>query len=209
MRRGGRLGLEIEDLAADHAADAAVSRQLQHELDAHGGIGVRRRIGGDVEGQRQQAVADEDRGGLVVGLVGRRASPAHVVVVHRGQVVVDQRVAVDHFQRAGGTQHAVAADTEEPRRLDEQERPETLAAGEAGITHRFHEAAGLAISPGRTVSMSSRSSMRSVASATALNLSAKSLPSLQRVIGPKPHLRFGLPDRSGVVKAVAGCRAAA
>ena len=43
----------------------------------------------------EQRVAGEDRHVLTVDYVGGRATAPHVVVVHRRQVVVDQRVGVD------------------------------------------------------------------------------------------------------------------
>jgi len=37
----------------------------------------------DVEGERQQGVAGEDRGGIVIGLVKGGPAPAQIAVVHR------------------------------------------------------------------------------------------------------------------------------
>ena len=59
-------------------------------------------VGEDVEGQRQQRVAGEDRRRLVEGLVDRRPAAAEVVVVHRRQVVMDEAVGMDAFERRGG-----------------------------------------------------------------------------------------------------------
>ena len=52
-----------------------------------------------VEGEGEQAVAGQDRGRLVEGLVRGRPAAAQVVVVHRRQVVVHQRIAM-HAVRA-------------------------------------------------------------------------------------------------------------
>ena len=54
----------------------------------------------DLEGQRLQGVAREDGCGFVELAVAGRPAAAQVVVVHGRQVVVDQRVGVDHFHRA-------------------------------------------------------------------------------------------------------------
>ena len=59
----------------------------------------RRLVGDDVEGKRQQAVAGKDGGRLVEGLVHGRLAAAQIVVVHRRQVVMDERIAVDAFER--------------------------------------------------------------------------------------------------------------
>jgi hypothetical protein len=50
-----------------------------------------------------KACADQQRGRFVVGDVDGRFAAAQVVVVHAGHVVVDQRIGVDHLDRAGGT----------------------------------------------------------------------------------------------------------
>ena len=57
-----------------------------------------------LEGQRQQGVAGQDRRRLAEHLVAGRPAAAQVVVVHRRQVVVDQRVGVDHLDGTGGRQ---------------------------------------------------------------------------------------------------------
>ena len=53
----------------------------------------------------EQAVAGEDRHVLAEHHVRGRAAPAQVVVVHRRQVVVDQRVGVDQLDRGRRGQH--------------------------------------------------------------------------------------------------------
>ena len=53
----------------------------------------------------EEPVAGEDRHVLAVLDVRGRPPAAQLVVVHRGQVVVDQRVGVDQLDRGGGGQH--------------------------------------------------------------------------------------------------------
>ena len=73
-------------------------------------------------GQRQaqrlgeQAVAGEDRDVLAVGHVAGRLAAAQLVVVHRRQVVVDQRVGVDHLDRGRQRQHLLGRRARAPRR---------------------------------------------------------------------------------------------
>ena len=52
-----------------------------------------------------ERVAGEDRDVLAERLVAGRAAATQVVVVHRRQVVVDQRVGVDQLDRRGERQH--------------------------------------------------------------------------------------------------------
>src|SRR6185437_16899539 len=87
------------------------------------------------EGERQQPVAGENGGRLVEGLVRGRTAAAQVVVVHRRQVVVDQRIAVDAFDRAAGAQRRRRVAAERAGGLDGQERPQPLAAAERAVTY--------------------------------------------------------------------------
>ena len=60
------------------------------------------------EGLGVERVAGEDRDVLAERDVARRAAAAQVVVVHRRQVVVDERVGVDQLDRGGERQDARA-----------------------------------------------------------------------------------------------------
>ena len=118
---------------------AARARPSTRSLRTVGGK-LGRRIGDDVEGQRQQAVAGQDRRRLVEGLVHGRLAAPDVVVVHRRQVVMDQRIAVHAFQRRGHPQRGLAAAAEQCRALDQQKRAQPLAAGEHPVAHGVEQA---------------------------------------------------------------------
>jgi hypothetical protein len=103
--------------------------------------GGERRVGGeDLEGQRLHGIGGEDRRGLVEGAVGGGPAPAQVVVVHRRQVVVDQRECVHELD--GGGRRV------EPRRVDaeglaggvDEQWPDPLAAAEHRVAHGLVEA---------------------------------------------------------------------
>ena len=68
------------------------------------GSGCVSRARQNVEGKRQQAVAGEDRGRLVEFLVRGRLPAPQVVIVHRRQIVVHQRIAMHAFERGAGHQ---------------------------------------------------------------------------------------------------------
>ena len=55
-----------------------------------------------LECQREQRVARQDRHGFAEDFVGSELAAAVIVVIERRQIVVDQRIGVDEFQRAGG-----------------------------------------------------------------------------------------------------------
>ena len=92
----GLLRRQVERLATGHAAQSRGARQPAHKVEPPlqrlGRLARRDRryVGDNVERQRQQAVAGEDRRRLVEGAVHRRLAAAQIVVVHRRQVVMDQ-----------------------------------------------------------------------------------------------------------------------
>ena len=94
------LRFQIEHLPADHAPKPGGARQHQREIGAHGGIGMGRRVRDHVEGVGEQRVAGENGAGFIKGLVQGRTSPAQIVVVHGRQIVMDQRITMNHLKRA-------------------------------------------------------------------------------------------------------------
>ena len=88
------------------AGPAASPTDAMHaQLPCHASRIVARRLARE---QRErlgvQAVARQDRDALAVDDVQRRPAAAQRVVVHRRQVVVDQRVGVNQLDGAGGGQ---------------------------------------------------------------------------------------------------------
>jgi hypothetical protein len=84
--------------------------RLRTSLIRAAGSAMRLLIGKDVEGVGQQGVAGEDRHGGVEGGPDAGLAAPQRVVVHVGQVVVDQRVGMHHSiaapartQASGGT----------------------------------------------------------------------------------------------------------
>ena len=73
------------------------------------GIGMGVGFGQHLEGAGLQRVAGQDGGGFVEGLVAARLAAAQVVVVHGRQVVVHQRIGVQHFDGGGDAGGAGAA----------------------------------------------------------------------------------------------------
>ena len=88
----------------------------------------------------EQAVAGQDRHVLAERDVAGRLAAAKPVVVHRREVVVDQRVGVDHLDRRGEREHLVRRAADRLGRGEREHRPDALAAGEQRIAHRLLEA---------------------------------------------------------------------
>ena len=127
------FGGDIEHLAAGHAAEPGCLSQSAGKLNPD--VGRDGEVGEDLKGERQEGIAGKDRGRLVEGLVNGRPSAAEVVVVHRRQVVMDEAVAMEAFERRGGFDDGAAGLAEEAGAFDEKEGTEPLAAAERGVTH--------------------------------------------------------------------------
>ena len=123
---------------ADETAGAAGRGDLAHDLHPPGGRD-RVRGGENLEGLREQGVAGEDREGLAEDLVRGRPPAADVVVVHRRQVVVDQRVGVDHLDGRRHRQRQRAIEAAALRRGEGERRAQALAAPERAVADRLGE----------------------------------------------------------------------
>ena len=88
-----------------------------------------------LKGQRQQRVARQNRHGLTEYLVTSRTSPAEVVVVERGKIVMNQRVGVDYFQRACRIFQAVHRIGNRTRGAHAQHGPNSLASSKQAVPH--------------------------------------------------------------------------
>ncbi len=116
------------------------ARERADQLNAHGRIGMCFLARQNVEREGQQAVARKDRGCFVEGLVRRRPPTPQIVIVHRRQVVMHERIAVHELDRAPDHQRPRASPLEQPGRLHHQKRAETLASGKRRMAHRLEQA---------------------------------------------------------------------
>ena len=91
--------VEVDLLAAAHSVRAGVEGQPRGGAGPLFGVGVR--FGQQAEGLDEQRVAGEDGGRLAEFLMVGRFAAAEIVVVHRGQVVVDEGRAVDQLYCGG------------------------------------------------------------------------------------------------------------
>ena len=100
-------------------------------------------IGGEhLERERLQRVAGEDRGRLVELPVRRGAAAPQIVVVHRRQIVVHERVGVNQLDGGGDAIEQLFGGTDElAARVDEQ-WPDTLTAAEHGVAHCIEQSLG-------------------------------------------------------------------
>ena len=100
-------------------------------------------LGGDFKCLREEGVAGQHGDAFAEDFVIRGLAPAEIVVVHRGQIVVDERVGVDALDGAGqrqGVRHGAAARL---GRREHEGRPHAFAAGEDRVAHRLVNSGGL------------------------------------------------------------------
>ena len=117
-------------------ADAGGNRGGHGAEDRDHRCGAGRADRHGLEGEGLERVAGENGGGFAEDDVAGRLAAAKIVVVERGQVIVDEGVGVEHLQRGselGCSGRYVAGDHAGGFKC--QDRPETLAAGEGGVAH--------------------------------------------------------------------------
>ena len=144
---GPPLGLEVGHLPADHPAGPAASASVRTQPTAASAGRTSRARTSNASVSRR--IAGQDRRRLVERLVAGRPAAAQVVVVHRRQVVVDQRVGVDHLHRAGRGHRRRRVGPAGLGRHQRQERPQPLAARPAGCSASPRPAAPGSGPPGR------------------------------------------------------------
>ena len=136
------LAFQIHHLAPHQAGGAGGEAEFAHHRQQSIGGNPRAAQGHHLEGAGEQGIAGQDGVGLAVHLVIGGSAAAQVVVVHGGEIVMDQRHGVDHLQgNAGGHgQFAVGAGQLAGRQAED--RPQALASRQQGVAHGLPEALG-------------------------------------------------------------------
>jgi hypothetical protein len=121
---------DVEVLAADHP-----ERRPASSAPSSGG-----RTRARAERLREQRVAGEERDALAEGDVRARPPAALVVVVERGQVVVDERERVDELERHRRGQRVLGSPAGGLRRREAEDGADPLASAGERVAHRLGEA---------------------------------------------------------------------
>ncbi len=139
-RRPGPLDGQVDRLATRHALRAAGFRQRADNGQALRRVRRHRPVlSEDLEGQDLERIAGEDRGRLVESLVAGRPTPAQVVIVHRRQIVMDERIGMDQFHRRSRAVQPGRVHADRLAGQIDQQRADPLAAAEYRIAHRLVE----------------------------------------------------------------------
>ncbi len=133
-----RLGShQIHHLAPRHTHRPGRTGKLRHQFGADKGIFMGRLVGEQFERQSVKRIPRQDGRRFVEGAMdGRLASPK-IVIVHAGQIVVDQRINVDGLDRERDPDRPRPIDLEQVAAGENQHRANAFAAADRGISHRL------------------------------------------------------------------------
>ena len=84
-----------------------------------------------LESQRQETITGQDGRRLVKRPVARRPATSQVVVIHRRQIVVNQRIRMNHLERASRRQRRLGFAAARFGRHQAQDRTQPLATPQA------------------------------------------------------------------------------
>ena len=115
-------------------------RETDHEFTAHEGIAMRFGRTDQRKGVGKKRVSCEDRGRFVESLVNRGFAAPQVIIVHRGQIVMHQRIGMHAFHGRRDAPQRTAIHAEQRSALDDEKSTKALAAAQRRIAHRFQDA---------------------------------------------------------------------
>ena len=126
-------------IAPQAIIDSLVAHDAQHNPSIRQ-YGIVDPVGKDLERERQKPVARENGRRFIERLVASRPAPSKIVVVHRRQVIVDERVGVDHLHRGRGASGiGVVMSGDQLATPEDQGRADALARPGEGVAKRFQQ----------------------------------------------------------------------
>ena len=133
----GVFGLKIDDLPTDHALDRARAVRDLFD-DAHPGFSRAAQPRQHFVGLGLQRVSRQDSDGFAENFVAGGPAPAQIIVVERGQIVMNQRIGVQHFERRAQFLNARGKRSRDHASgFHAKDRPQPLAAREHAVPHRL------------------------------------------------------------------------
>ncbi len=128
---------QIHGLPACRTLGGHRLRQFVHERDTV--VARRIQVRQGQKGVRLQRIADQDRSGFAeLDVHGRKAASKHVVV-HRGQIVVDQSTSVHHLDGGAGVGEHVRRRVGQCAGSQTEQGAGALPAMQGGVAHRRHK----------------------------------------------------------------------
>src|ERR1700733_12837956 len=130
------LRFKIRPLPANHSAIRPCSF-CNHRQNRQPPLRFYRSKSQSVKRQRQQRITRQNRHRFAEHFVVRWLPAAQIVVIQRRQVIMDQRIGVNKFQRAADLHRAALVSRKHPRRFHAQNRPDPFPARKHTVAHRL------------------------------------------------------------------------
>jgi len=139
QREPAALGLQVKPLPADHAFDPARIEQLLGHLseDLYREAQLRGRRGQNAGRHRYQEISGEGSRGDVEGSMGGGPASTEIVIVHTGEIVMNQRIGMNGLDRRRHTADSGRGSTDGPIRRQEECGSNPLAGRAKGIGERL------------------------------------------------------------------------
>jgi len=141
---GAGLALQVQGLAADHAAPAGGLGE-----DAHGqkaAVGGQPFIPGQHgEGLREQTVPRQDGLAFAKGYVAGGLAPPEIVIVHGREIIVDERIGVDVLEGNGAGNRRFSGSAQDLGREHAEHGADPFATGFQAVPHGLAHLWGLSL----------------------------------------------------------------
>ena len=133
-------GLYIHHLSADHTIDSCLSGQnLQCLCRAAQICTLIERLCCGLKGIVQKCISCQHTHGMSEFCMGGQLTTAVLIIVHSGQVIMRQRIGVDHLHSCHERLHFPSFSSEHPIGFLHQQRAQTLATCCHTVIHGFHD----------------------------------------------------------------------
>jgi hypothetical protein len=96
-------------------------------------------LGGPLEGEGEERITSEEGIGFAEPDMGGGSSAAKIVVIHTGEVIVDEGVGVQNFEGEAGEEGGIGFAASGFAGSHAEDGAEAFAACENGIAHGFVE----------------------------------------------------------------------
>ena len=128
----------VQHLPRYHAVRAGCVRQNQGAVRPLG-VGQAGSRQDQAVGRRLEGVSRQYCQGLAIDHVVGGLAPAEIVIIHAGQIVVNQGIGVDQLQSAAYRHGLMPVQTAQPGKFQRHHRTQPLAAGENAVPHGLIE----------------------------------------------------------------------
>ena len=136
---GASLGHNVHHLTARHAARTARPGQCLDQFDSGKRIPAAAQVCQYFKGEGMKRVPCQHRCRLIKSAVEGWLAVAHGIVIHAGQIIMDQRIDMDRFDRDTRPDCDSAVHPVKLGRGAQQQRADPLSAANRSIAHRLDQ----------------------------------------------------------------------